>query len=48
MDYLYVLLAGFVVGAVYALIRVKSPAPPVPALVGLAGMLIATHTLTAR
>ncbi|MEU6201003.1 DUF1427 family protein [Streptomyces sp. NPDC047061] len=34
------LLAGVVVGAVYGLLRVRSPAPPPYALVGLAGMLI--------
>ena len=40
MHYLKSLGAGLVVGAVYALARVKSPAPPLVALVGLAGMLI--------
>lgn len=34
-------LTGVLVGAVYALLRVKSPAPPPYALVGLAGMLTA-------
>ncbi|MGW0884701.1 DUF1427 family protein [Streptomyces sp. NPDC002671] len=33
------LFAGVLVGAVYALLRVKSPAPPPVALLGLAGML---------
>ena len=33
------LLVGLVVGGAYALIGVKSPAPPVAALVGLLGML---------
>jgi XapX domain-containing protein len=37
--YLISLLVGLVVGAVYGLIRVRSPAPPAIALVGLLGML---------
>ncbi|MQS15972.1 XapX domain-containing protein [Streptomyces kaniharaensis] len=36
---LQTLLAGLLIGAVYGLLRVKSPAPPPYALVGLAGML---------
>jgi XapX domain-containing protein len=47
MTYLYVLVVGTLVGAVYALLGVKSPAPPIAALVGLAGMLIAARILTA-
>jgi XapX domain-containing protein len=35
-----VLAAGLLVGIVYALLSVRSPAPPVIALVGLLGMLI--------
>lgn len=38
--YLLSLAAGVLVGAIYALINVRSPAPPVVALVGLLGMLI--------
>lgn len=40
MLYLQSLLAGVVIGAVYALLRVRSPAPPLTGLTGLAGMLI--------
>ena len=38
--YLQSLLAGVVIGVVYAVLRVRSPAPPLPGLTGLAGMLI--------
>jgi XapX domain-containing protein len=38
--YIVSLLAGLLVGGVYGLINVRSPAPPVIALVGLLGMLI--------
>lgn len=37
--YLVALLAGLVVGVVYSLMNVRSPAPPVIALVGLLGIL---------
>ena len=47
MTYLDALLAGMLVGAGYALLRVRSPAPPVVALVGLAGMLVAARILAA-
>jgi XapX domain-containing protein len=33
------LILGLAVGVVYGLLRVRSPAPPVVALVGLLGML---------
>lgn len=36
---LQTVLTGVFVGAVYALLRVKSPAPPPHALVGRAGMI---------
>jgi XapX domain-containing protein len=39
--YLQVAAVAVIVGAVYALIRVKSPAPPIVAIVGLAGLLVA-------
>jgi XapX domain-containing protein len=39
-PYLLSLAAGVLVGVIYALIRVKSPAPPAIALIGLLGMLI--------
>jgi len=38
--YLFSLAAGVLVGAIYGLLHVRSPAPPVIALVGLAGILI--------
>jgi len=37
--YLLSLGAGLLVGAIYGLLGVKSPAPPVIALLGLLGML---------
>lgn len=38
--YLLSLGAGLLVGVIYSLINVRSPAPPVVALVGLLGILI--------
>lgn len=38
-TYLLALGAGLLVGVIYALLNVRSPAPPVIALVGLLGML---------
>lgn len=38
--YLASLAAGLLVGVVYALLGVRSPAPPVIALVGLLGILL--------
>lgn len=38
--YLLSLGAGLLVGAIYALLNVRSPAPPVVALIGLLGILI--------
>jgi XapX domain-containing protein len=38
-PYLLSLAAGLLVGVVYGLINVRSPAPPVIALVGLFGIL---------
>ena len=38
-PYLLSLAAGVLVGLVYSLVRVRSPAPPVIALVGLLGIL---------
>ncbi|MFE7594475.1 DUF1427 family protein [Kitasatospora sp. NPDC057512] len=40
LTYAAITGAGLVVGAMYALLRVRSPAPPLVALTGLAGMLI--------
>lgn len=38
--YLISLGAGLLVGVVYSLLGVRSPAPPIVALIGLAGILI--------
>ena len=38
--YLVSLAAGALVGVIYGLLGVRSPAPPVVALIGLAGILI--------
>jgi XapX domain-containing protein len=40
MVYLVSLGAGVLVGIVYSIINVRSPAPPVVALIGLLGMLL--------
>ncbi|HZU63977.1 MAG TPA: DUF1427 family protein [Novosphingobium sp.] len=39
-PYLISLAAGVLVGAIYALLGVRSPAPPTIALIGLLGMLL--------
>jgi XapX domain-containing protein len=38
--YLISIAAGMLVGVIYALLQVRSPAPPAIALVGLLGMLV--------
>ena len=38
--YLLSLAAGLLVGVIYSLINVRSPAPPVVALIGLLGILV--------
>lgn len=38
--YIFSLAAGLLVGVVYSLIQVRSPAPPLVALVGLLGILV--------
>jgi XapX domain-containing protein len=43
--YLVSLCAGLLVGIVYSLLNVRSPAPPVVALVGLMGILIGEQIL---
>ena len=40
------LAVGLIVGGTYALIGVKSPAPPFAALLGLLGMLAGEHAIT--
>ncbi len=44
-TYLFSLGAGILVGVVYSLLQVRSPAPPVVALVGLLGMLVGEQVL---
>ena len=44
--YVVSLLAGVLAGGLYALLGVRSPAPPVVALVGLLGMLLGEQGLT--
>ncbi|MEG3163143.1 DUF1427 family protein [Sphingomonas sp. PB2P19] len=39
-PYLISLAAGLFVGVIYALLKVRSPAPPTIALIGLAGILL--------
>jgi XapX domain-containing protein len=39
-PYLLSLVVGLLVGVIYALFQVRSPAPPVIALVGLLGILL--------
>jgi XapX domain-containing protein len=38
--YIISLAAGLLVGVIYALLQVRSPAPPAIALIGLLGMLL--------
>jgi XapX domain-containing protein len=40
LEYLVSLLMGLAVGAAYGLVQVRSPAPPMIALVGLFGMVL--------
>jgi XapX domain-containing protein len=44
--YLLSLILGIVVGLIYHLVGVKSPAPPTIALAGLLGMLAGEHAMT--
>jgi XapX domain-containing protein len=39
-DYIVSLVMGLAVGVAYGLVQVRSPAPPMIALVGLFGMLL--------
>jgi XapX domain-containing protein len=43
--YLISLAAGVLVGVVYSLLHVRSPAPPLVALVGLLGILIGEQVI---
>ena len=44
--YVVSLLAGTLAGALYGLLGVRSPAPPVVALVGLLGLLVGEQIVT--
>lgn len=44
-PYIISLLTGILVGVIYSLLQVRSPAPPVIALLGLLGMLIGEQIL---
>lgn len=44
-GYLVALLMGLAVGGAYGLVQVRSPAPPMIALVGLFGMLLGQHAV---
>lgn len=45
--YLFSLLTGLLVGVLYSALNVRSPAPPVIALLGLLGMLIGEQIVPA-
>jgi XapX domain-containing protein len=47
MLYVKALLAGVLVGVLYAAVKVRSPAPPPIALFGLLGMLLGQAALGA-
>ena len=44
-GYLMSLLMGLAVGAAYGVVQVRSPAPPIVALVGLFGMVLGQQTV---
>ncbi|WP_428393187.1 DUF1427 family protein [Lichenicoccus sp.] len=46
MNFLISLAVGLLVGAFYAVLRVHSPAPPLVALAGLLGIVIAEQGVT--
>ena len=45
-PYLASLILGIAVGVVYGLVKVRSPAPPAIALLGLLGMLVGEQAVT--
>jgi XapX domain-containing protein len=45
-DYLFSFAVGLGVGLLYAALRVKSPAPPIIALLGLLGMVLGEEGFT--
>ena len=46
-TYVIALAAGLLVGVVYGLLNVRSPAPPVVALIGLFGILVGEQVVPA-
>jgi len=44
-PYIVSLAAGVVVGLLYNIVDVKSPAPPIVALLGLLGMVAGEHAI---
>jgi XapX domain-containing protein len=44
-SYLFSLGAGLLVGFIYSVLKIRSPAPPLIALVGLLGILIGEQAL---
>lgn len=46
-SYLVSLGAGILIGLIYSAIKVRSPAPPLVALVGLLGMTIGAQAIPA-
>jgi XapX domain-containing protein len=45
VGYIVFLLMGLAVGIAYGLVQVRSPAPPLIALVGLLGMVVGEQTI---
>lgn len=46
LNFLISLAVGILVGALYALLRVSSPAPPLVALAGLLGIVIGEQSVS--
>ncbi|HKT94976.1 MAG TPA: DUF1427 family protein [Paraburkholderia sp.] len=44
-PYLVSLGAGVLIGVIYSAIKIRSPAPPLVALIGLLGMLIGAQAI---
>lgn len=44
-SYILSMGAGLLVGVIYSLLNVRSPAPPMIALIGLAGILVGERIL---
>ncbi len=45
IPYLLSLVVGLGIGAIYGLLAIKSPAPPIIALIGLMGILVGEATV---